>query len=127
MSSLVFTFEQPSTPLSLNKSNSMHWAERRRYLSDWRLACRMAFQKKALELQEFAIEPVVLSFTFTFPRNGRRDPHNYVATAKSLCDELVIAGLVPDDTAEWVSVVEPTLRISSDNLCIVTITAREVK
>lgn len=124
MSDLTFSFVQPSLPLSLNKSNSMHWAERRRYLSDWRLMCRIEFQKAAMQLDELEESPVNIEFTFTFPRKGRRDPHNYVATAKSLVDELVIAGLVPDDTAEWVTVVEPVLRIDADNTCTVRIQKR---
>lgn len=121
---LVFTFEQPSVALSTNKAYSMHWSARRRYLADWRLACRIAFQKAAMAGGDLPLVPVVLDYTFTFARNARRDPANYHATTKSLTDELVIAGLVPDDTAEWVSVVEPTLRIADDNLCIVRIRLR---
>lgn len=123
-SDIVFTFEQPSVALSVNKAYSMHWSARRRYLADWRLACRIAFQKAVLERGELPLKPVTLDFTFTFAKNARRDPANYHATTKSLVDELVNAGLVPDDTAEWVSVVEPTLRIADDNLCIVRIRLR---
>lgn len=74
---------------------------------------------------EFPVAPVVIEFTFTFPRNARRDNHNYVAQAKSLVDELVELGLVPDDTTEWVSVAEPKLRIDKDNLCHVKISLRD--
>jgi hypothetical protein len=121
---LSFSFEQPNVALSLNKSNSMHWASRRRHIEPWRLMLRMAYNKATLH-QEMGIGPVEIGFTFTFAKNGRRDPANYHATAKPLVDELVVLGLVPDDTAEWVSVAEPKLRISDDNLCHVSIRLRD--
>jgi hypothetical protein len=61
----------------------------------------------------------------TFPRNARRDPHNYVGTVvKKLVDTLVGLGVVPDDTADWVTVIEPELRVAPDNLATVSIAQR---
>lgn len=119
MTKLHFAFEQPSLPLSLNKANSMHWAERRRYLKEWRYALRAAYWQAVEEQDEMPVGKLTISFEFTFPRNGRRDPHNYYATIKPLIDELVLCEVVPDDTAEYVSTKEPILRISDDNLCVV--------
>lgn len=124
VSELNFSFEQPNTPLSLNKSNSMHWASRKRHLDPWRSVIRVAYLRATMR-EELGIGPVEIAFTFSFARNGRRDPHNYIATVKPLIDELVDMGLVPDDTAEWVSVAEPTLLINSDNLCHVSIRLRD--
>lgn len=123
---LKFTFNQPSIPLSLNKSNSMHWAARRRHNADWRMAIRVAYIKATQDV-DLAIGPVDLEFTFTFPKNARRDPHNYIAQVKPLIDELVLLDLVPDDTAEWVTVVEPKLRIDDDNICQVRIRLRDIQ
>jgi hypothetical protein len=120
---LKIEFIQPNLPLSINKSNQMHWAARRRYLSDWRLNCRLAYTL-AMRNKNFPIKPVTIEYTFTFGRKARRDPHNYIATAKALTDELVLLGLVPDDTADWVTVVEPILRVDKDNTCFVNITTR---
>ena len=117
-------FQQPSLALSLNKSYSMHWSARKRHNDEWRLCLRSAYQKR-MEAFEFPIAPVLIEFTFTFARNARRDNHNYVAQAKSLVDELVELGLVPDDTTEWVSVAEPKLRIDKDNLCHIRISLRD--
>lgn len=122
----VVVFDQPNTPLSLNQSNSWHWAKRKRHLDPWRLALRIAYTK-AIVRDELPVGPMGIHATFTFPRNARRDPHNYVATVKPLVDELVKLGLVPDDTAEWVSVAEPTLRVADDNLCLIRISLRETK
>jgi len=110
--------------LSLNKSNSMHWASRKRHLDPWRSMIRMAYARATMR-EEMLIGPVDIHFTFSFGRNGRRDPHNYIATVKPLIDELVDMDLVPDDTAEWVSVAEPKLVISNDNLCHVSIRLRD--
>lgn len=121
---LNFSFEQPNVPLSLNKSNSMHWATRRRHMEPWRSLIRVAYAKATMR-EELVIGPLEISFSFSFARNGRRDPHNYIATVKPLIDELVDMGLVPDDTAEWVSVAEPKLLISQDNLCHVSIRLRD--
>lgn len=124
--SMVLVFDQPTNPLSINLSNSWHWAKRKRHLDPWKLAIRIAYSK-AIVREEFPVGPVNLHFTFTFAKNARRDPHNYVITAKSCVDALVQEGLVPDDTAEWVSVAEPELRIANDNLCLVRVSLRETK
>lgn len=53
-----------------------------------------------------------VNVTLTFPTVRRRDPHNYVGTVcKAIVDGLVTAGVFPDDTPEWVTVTEPTLRV----------------
>lgn len=119
MTELAFAFYQPSLPLSMNKANTMHWAARRRYMREWRLALRAAFWKAAMERDALPYGHLTISFEFTFPRNGRRDPHNYFATVKPLIDELVLCEVVPDDTAEWVTTTEPVLRVADDNLCVV--------
>lgn len=122
---LNFVFQQPSTPLSINKANSMHWATKRRYMEPWRMCIRAAYIRYTI-LRELPIAPVVIEFQFTFPKNVRRDPHNYIAPlVKGLIDELVDLHLVPDDNAEWVSVVEPKLRVDKDNLCYVKISLRD--
>jgi hypothetical protein len=122
----VVVFDQPNTPLSLNQAYSWHWSKRKRHLDQWRLALRIAYTK-AIVREELPVGPMNIHFTFTFPRNARRDPHNYAATEKPLLDELVQLGLIPDDTAEWVTMAEPTLRIANDNLCLIRISLRETK
>jgi hypothetical protein len=119
-------FKQPSKPLSLNAAYSMHWSKRRKYFQDWELTLKIAYSM-LIAREDIEVAPMDLEFTFTFDKNTRRDPHNYIATVKKLIDVLVSEGLVPDDTAEWISVKEPILRIDKDNLCIIKITPRDVK
>jgi hypothetical protein len=76
--------------------------------------------------RELPIAPVNIEFTFTFPKNAKRDAHNWVSPlCKGLVDELVELSLVPDDNTEWVSLAEPKLRVDKDNLCYVRISLRD--
>lgn len=120
----LIVFEQPSKPLSLNQAYSMHWSKRRRYFQDWAINLKIAYSK-LIAVEDIDVAPMNLQFTFTFNKKARRDPHNYIATVKKLIDVLVEEGLVPDDTAEWISVAEPVLRIDNDNLCYIKIEMRE--
>lgn len=126
MKQYLIIFNQPSKPLSLNQAYSMHWSKRRKYFQDWELVLKMAYST-LIEREAIPQVAMDLEFTFTFAKNTRRDPHNYIATVKKLIDVLVKEGLVPDDTAEWISVKEPILRIDEDNLCLIKITKRKNK
>ena len=53
----------------------------------------------------------------------RRDPHNVFATVKPIVDGLVDARFWPDDTAEWVTVLEP--EFWTGGMVLVEITPRE--
>ena len=126
MKEYLIIFKQPSKPLSLNQAYSMHWSKRRKYFQDWELNLKMAYST-LIAREDIEVAAMDLEFTFTFDKNTRRDPHNYIATVKKLIDVLVSEGLVPDDTAEWISVREPILRIDKDNLCMIRIKMRDEK
>lgn len=56
--------------------------------------------------------PCRVKVTIPFPQRRRRDPSNYIGTVvKAIVDGLVLVGVWPDDTPDWVEVVEPVLRI----------------
>jgi len=122
---LNFVFQQPSTPLSINKANSMHWATKRRYMEPWRMAIRAAYIRYTL-MRELPVAPIKIQFTFSFPTNARRDAHNYIAPlCKGLIDELVELDLIPDDNTEWLTVLEPILSVNKEDLCTVHISLRD--
>jgi hypothetical protein len=121
----LIVFEQPNKPLSLNQIYTMHWAVRKRHFNPWVIALRIAYSKMLAREIELPVGAMNLEFTFTFEKNARRDPHNYIGTVKKLVDVLVDEGLVPDDTHEWISVAEPILRIDKDNLCLIKIRMRD--
>jgi hypothetical protein len=91
----------------------MHWASRKRRLDPWRLCVRAAYNSaKPSELLKVKDRPISIEVTLCFPRAGRRDAHNYTGTVvKTIVDELVRCGLVPDDTPEWVTVKDPRILV----------------
>lgn len=64
--------------------------------------------------------------TIPFSTNRRRDPHNYTSTVvKAVIDGLRNAGVFTDDTAEHLSVIDPTLVVGTE--LVVTIYPRTVR
>lgn len=60
-----------------------------------------------------------------FRTAGRRDAHNYTGTVvKAVVDGLVRAGIVPDDTPEWVTVLDSEFSIQRDRAEPLTATVR---
>lgn len=97
----TWLLELPLTkPLSMN--DRQHWRPKARMVSYVRrVTLLLAQQHKIPALTRIAVE---LHYA---PRDDRRrDPLNLVATLKPVEDGLVDAGVVPDDTAEF---VEPTM------------------
>ena len=118
---VLLTFTAPNRPLSENESRRLHWASRKRRLDDWKILTAVAWRKadeadkKTLDGQKIEIK-VSLPFT----RKSRRDPHNYVGTnIKTIVDALINEGMTADDTADYVSVLEPNLQINNDGLVII--------
>lgn len=97
----TWTFDLPMTkPLSMN--GRQHWRPKAREVSHVRrMTLLMAQQKRIPACTRIAVE---LHYA---PRDARRrDPLNLVATLKPVEDGLVDAGVVPDDTEQY---VEPTM------------------
>jgi hypothetical protein len=116
---LVLTYAQPCPPISTNRANTMHHMARRGMTAPWRdvamMMTRWALAKLARDGKRWEPEPVTIRLVLSFRQARRRDPHNYVGTVvKATVDGLVRGGLIPDDTPEWATVVEPTLVIQPD-------------
>lgn len=99
--SAVLSFDWPKPPLSLNDRPS-HWAARNKEVQAVRdtawLTCRSKINRGELPTGQ----PVEVTLVWYVPDRTRRDADNPVATLKPICDGLVDAGLVPDDTPEWI-------------------------
>ena len=90
--------ELPYSKPPLNLNYRMHWRERARITRQVRDAARILTLAKLRWAEPSRIE-VELSYQ---PRdNRRRDVDNLIATLKPVCDGIVDAGLVPDDTPEF--------------------------
>jgi crossover junction endodeoxyribonuclease RusA len=100
-----WTIDLPYTapPLSLNGARGNHYARARKVKQVRAEARWLAVRAKIPPLRRCVIE---LHYA---PRDSRRrDALNLVATLKPIEDGIVDAGVVPDDTAEF---VEPTVPV----------------
>lgn len=98
----------PTPPLSLNRERTMHWASRARHLDPWKVATFWLAKEAKLPV---AVGGHAATVTVVLPVKGhyRRDPANYYPTVKAVVDGLVLAGVWPDDTPDFVTVTEPVL------------------
>lgn len=96
------SFTRP--PLNLNQR--LHWAVKAELTRDIRQeVCIKARPLKAA----FAPGPITVRFHWRPKDNRRRDPSNAIATQKPAIDGLVDAGLIPDDTPEYVDELMPRI------------------
>lgn len=114
-------YKAPTRPLSINESNRLHWAERRRRLKPYENATINAFRKLDKKQKDLLKNhKIKISVTITFAKNARRDPHNYVSTVcKVIVDALIFEGLAKDDTSNFITVDEPVIRIDKDEKIII--------
>lgn len=120
---LIFAFTAPNRPLSINESNRMHWATRRRRLKPWADATSAAYRlADPAERASVENQLVRVHVRIPFPRRGRRDPHNYSSTlVKTIIDALIANGMAPDDTPEFVTVADPTVAVDPTGIVTVMI------
>ncbi len=91
-------------PLSMNDSHGNRYARSRTIRAVRQLARAQALRQKIPPLGRCTI---TLHYA---PRDARRrDPHNLVATLKPLEDGIVDAGVVPDDTPQYVPPSTPVI------------------
>ena len=121
---VLLTFTAPNRPLSENESRRLHWASRKRRLDDWKTLTAVAWRKAdEADKKSLTGQKIEIKVSLPFSRKSRRDPHNYVGTnVKTIIDALVNEGMTEDDTAEYVSVLEPSLRINTEGLVTILLT-----
>lgn len=97
-----FVFPYPKPPLSLNYR--MHHMQAANLTKQVR-ALTHAKTRHLPEMERCRVELIWWVNT-----RARRDDENPVPTLKAMCDGLVDAEIVPDDTAEWMEKLMPTIR-----------------
>ena len=90
----------------LNANDRLHWRQKSGVTHVVRTTT--AWRVKSLGLPAAAHLTVQLHFE-TGDNRKRRDPANLCATSKPAIDGLVDAGLVPDDSPEWVTELMPLI------------------
>jgi crossover junction endodeoxyribonuclease RusA len=107
------TFAQPS-PL-MNMNHRQHWSKRNRLTRAWRdAACWAALEQLGSTPTARARCACFVAVVLPVRDLRRRDPSNLAPTQKAIVDGLVGAGVWPDDTPEWVTTVEPVLRVTPE-------------
>lgn len=102
----VMKYPWEKLPLSMNDRD--HYAPKAKKTAAVRKAAAVAFA--GIPPQEW----VRVEMIWWVNTRHRRDDENCVATLKPWCDGLVDAGLVPDDTPEWMEKVMPKIRYDRD-------------
>lgn len=93
---IQFAFSAPAERLSLN--DRMHWARRAKIAKQWREATAVYARNHAvLERLVRPLPPSLVTVTYVFGDNRRRDAGNLAATTKHVIDGLVDAGWFDDD------------------------------
>lgn len=92
-----WTLELPFiVQLSLN--DRQHWALKAKHVKEWRDAAHVLAKHARIP----SCRRVLVELHYLPRTNQRRDPDNLVASLKPLVDGLVDAGVVADDTADFV-------------------------
>lgn len=109
---LEMRFPRPDRPVSENEARSLHWAALRRRLDPWREATRAEWLNAREMRDQVRGKAAQVEMQLPFSRGGRRDPSNYIGTVvKAVVDQLVFHGCWPDDTPQWVRILEPRIVI----------------
>lgn len=113
---LTVTFEPPGRPVNHNDRD--HWSKRAELARLWRTASFYAARQAMHDTGVTRLEGRHrVSVEFPVRGRRRRDPSNW--SVKNLIDgALVDSGLLPDDSAEYVTVDEPTLKVGGTHVVI---------
>ena len=115
---LTITVKAPGPLMNMNDHH--HWRVRGPAAKAWRLAAFIA----ATNGDHHDFYPSWVQLSLPVADKRRRDPHNYAPTVKHVIDGLVDAGVWPDDTPEWVTTIEPLLRVDRGGPVLVHIWPR---
>ena len=102
----------------INSNHRLHWAEKARRTSAWRAAAYAAAAQVPRRQRAFTT-PVHIVCTVHKTRGGRFDVANLSPTSKACIDGLVDAGVIPDDSNDWL--IGPDMRAGDkvEQACVV--------
>jgi Holliday junction resolvase RusA-like endonuclease len=123
--SMVLKFPAPAVPRSVNDEPRSVRARiaRTHEKQAWRDRAYYATCATVRSKPDRARGPSEVRVTIPFATSRRRDPHNYTTTVvKPIIDGMRLAGVWPDDNADWVEVRDSRLVVGGP--VIVTVTPR---
>jgi hypothetical protein len=106
-------FKVPARPVSINETAGHHHRVGLDRLDEWKRATRIAYAQDTTA-GHFVNVPCRIEIQLPFARHARRDPHNFIPTVKAIIDALRVGGAWPDDSPEWVQVVDPTIVVGDE-------------
>lgn len=106
--SLTITLPLPGRVLSPNYRPASRGGAIGRAVAAKRYKSLAADAVNAQRLETIPWPAASLTIAFYHPQKRRRDPDNALASLKAAIDGLVVAGLVPDDSAEYISIESVT-------------------
>lgn len=113
------SFDWPRPPLSMNQR--LHRMQEAKLTAMVRRAAAEAFA------QFPPVERVDVTMTWTVKDRRRRDDENPVSTLKALCDGLVDAGVVPDDTHAFMVKHMPVITYVKGATPCICLVVREIQ
>lgn len=113
------TFDWARPPLSMNYR--LHRMQEAKLTATVRAAAAEAFRGFG------PLSRVEVTMTWWVKDKRRRDDENPVATLKALCDGLVDAGVVPDDTHEYMVKHMPVIRYEQGCTPCLVLEVRELE
>lgn len=119
MRTRTFPLGYESPPLTENQR--MHHMARARTVKEVRALGRL------LGSQMRGCGHVEVLLEWWVPDNRKRDEDNIVPTLKALCDGLVDAGVVPDDTPEYMTKRMPRIHFERGARKRLTLTVSEIR
>lgn len=121
---MTYTILLPYKTPPLNANQRLHWAKKASVTRQVRNDTRVLAQAARLPRN---CAHVAVSLHYAPATNGRLDADNLVPTLKAACDGLVDAGLVPDDTPQFMSKRMPVIEPKSDGRLWLVVTITEEK
>lgn len=109
---IVLEFVNPVPPVSINALKGKQHYAWTAAMAPWKEATWAHLRNHLIRSGDPRGLPVEVQVVLRFRSATRRDPHNYTGTVvKAIVDGIVKAGLVPDDTAQYVTVLDPILSV----------------
>jgi hypothetical protein len=115
---MAVSFDWPRPPLSMNQR--IHRMQEAKLTAMVRKAAAEAFATFP------PVSKIDVVMTWTVKDRRKRDVENPVATLKPLCDGLVDAGIVPDDTPDLMVKHMPVIRYIKGAVPDVQLVVREI-
>jgi crossover junction endodeoxyribonuclease RusA len=87
-------------PASFSPNSRVHWAVRAK---DGKTVKEDVYYLLRAQLTTIPqLKAIALKYTIIVPDNRRRDYDNFIGRTKPITDSLVAAGLIPDDTPQYI-------------------------